>query len=65
VRIASANVPVHNEDDLADVIALLLHAESGEARYRVEVPREQTEANDAEFDRKLNYQLEKFFIIKK
>lgn len=65
VRIASGNVPVHNEDDLADVIALLLHAESGEARYRVEVPREKTEANDAEFDRKLNYQLEKFFIIKK
>jgi len=64
-RIASADLPVHNEDDLADVIALLLHADSGEARYRVEVPREKTDAAVAEFDDKLNYHLEKFFIIKK
>ena len=64
-RIASGDLSVRNEDDLADVIALLLHAESGEARYRVEVPREKADAAVAEFDDKLNYHLEKFFIIKK
>jgi hypothetical protein len=64
-RIPSANVPIRNEDDLADVIALLLHAEAGDARYRVEVPRVKADAAVAEFDKKLNYHLEKIFIIKK
>jgi hypothetical protein len=64
-RIASATVPVRDNDDLADVIALLLHAESGDARYRVEVPREKADASLAEFDRKLDCRLEQFFIIKK
>lgn len=64
-RIASATVPVRDSDDLADVIALLLHAESGDAHYRVEVPREKVDASVAEFDRKLDCRLERFFIIKK
>jgi hypothetical protein len=64
-RIPSTNVPVRNEDDLADMIALLLHAEAGEARYRIEVPRVKADLALAEFDQKLNYRLEKFFIIKK
>jgi Family of unknown function (DUF5716) len=64
-RIPSVDVSIRNEDDLADVIALLLHAEAGDARYRVEVPRVQTDAVVAEFDRKLNCRLERFFIIKK
>jgi hypothetical protein len=64
-RIPSSNVPLRNEDDMADVIALLLHAEAGDARYRIELPRAQAELATAEFDRKLNCRLEKFFIIKK
>jgi len=64
-RISSSNVPIRNEDDLADVIALLLHADAGEARYRLESPRAKADFAVAEFDRKLNYRLEKFFIIKK
>jgi hypothetical protein len=32
-RIPSTNVPIQNEDDLADVVALLLHAEASDARY--------------------------------
>jgi hypothetical protein len=64
-RIASADVPVRNDDELADLVALLLHAEAGEARYRVEVPREKTDAAVAKFDRKIDCQLEQFFIIKK
>lgn len=64
-RVASPDFPVRTEDDLADVIALLLHAESVEARYRVEVPRERDEAARAEFDRKLDCRIERFFVIKK
>ena len=64
-RIPSANVTIRNEDDLADLIALLLHAEAGEARYRIEVPRVKADLSVAEFDHKLNYRLENFFIIKK
>lgn len=64
-RIPSTSVTIRNEDDLADLIALLLHAEAGEARYRIEVPRVKADLTVAEFDHKLNYRLEKFFIIKK
>jgi hypothetical protein len=64
-RIPSADFPVWNKDDLADVIAVLLHAESGDARYRVEVPRVDGGVATAEYDRKLDCSLERFFIIKK
>jgi hypothetical protein len=64
-RIASTDVTVRNNDDLADVIALLLHAEASDARYRIELPRTQADLAIVEFDNKLNYRLEKFFIIKK
>jgi len=64
-RIPSTNVPVRNDDDMADVIALLLHAEAGDARYRIELPRAKADLAVAEFDHKLNFRLEKFFIIKK
>ncbi|PYI84654.1 MAG: hypothetical protein DME26_12890 [Verrucomicrobia bacterium] len=64
-RIASGNLPLHNDDDLADVIALLLHAQSGEARYRVEVLRTRDEVAEPEFDHKLDCRLERFCVIKK
>jgi hypothetical protein len=65
VRIPSADFPMLNSDDLADVIAVLLHAESPDARYRLEVPRVNGEMATAEFDRKLEFSLERIFIIKK
>jgi len=64
-RFASQDLPIRNEDDLDDVVALLLHAESSESRYRVEVPSVRDDAEPPEKDHKLTYQLDRFFIIKK
>ena len=60
-RIVSADLPIHNDDDVDDVLALLLHSESSESRYRVEVPVSES----LERDRKLSYQFDRFFVIKK
>jgi|GEM_PF-383370 len=64
-RISSADFPLRNEDDIADVMALLLHAESAEARYRVETPRVIDEFTPATFDPRAACHIERFFIIKK
>jgi hypothetical protein len=65
VRIASSDLPIRNEDDFDDVVALLLHAEAGESRYRVEVPSADNNATESKRDRKLAYHLDRFFVIKK
>ncbi|HYE19721.1 MAG TPA: Wadjet anti-phage system protein JetA family protein [Tepidisphaeraceae bacterium] len=66
-RIASADFPVLDKDDLADVIAVLLHAESDDARYRVAVPADRSGRGDPSpaYDRKLDCLLERFFVVKK
>ena len=64
-RISSQNVPIHHDEDLEDVIALLLHAQSTEARYRVEVPTAGEAEARRERDQKLGYGVERFFVIKK
>lgn len=64
-RISSAEMPVRSDDDLADVIALLLHAEADDARYRVEVERLGDKARALEFDEKAGCRLERFVVIKK
>jgi hypothetical protein len=64
-RIASADLPVKSNDDLADVIAVLLHAESSDACYRVEVARMNGDGAVSEYDRKLDCSLERFCLIKK
>jgi hypothetical protein len=64
-RIASADLPVQTNDDLADVIAVLLHADSSDARYRIEVARLNVDGARSEYDRKLDCSLERFCLIKK
>ena len=64
-RVASHDLPIRNEDDLEDVLALLLHAEASESRFRVEVPAVRDEATLPEKDHKLTYQIDRFFVIKK
>ena len=56
---------VHNDEDIASLIACLLHARSADARFRVEVPRREAEANAAEFDKTLSYRVERFTLIKR
>jgi hypothetical protein len=64
-RIASRDLPIRNEDDIDDVLALLLHAESGESRFRVEVPSVRDDPSPLETDHKLTYRFDRFFVIKK
>ena len=64
-RISSAELPVRTDDDVADVIALLLHAEAQDARYRVEVERFAGDAAPSKFDTKAGCRLERFYVVKK
>ncbi|MEW6303786.1 MAG: Wadjet anti-phage system protein JetA family protein [Verrucomicrobiota bacterium] len=56
---------VHNDEDVADLIACLLHARSADARFEVQVPRLDSEADAGEFDAKLQYRIERFTLVKK
>lgn len=56
---------VHNDEDMASLIACLLHARSADARYQVKVPRDWTDADKAVFDSKLGYRVERFTLVKK
>jgi hypothetical protein len=64
-RISSSELPIRTDDDLADVIALLLHAEAKDARYRVEVERLADHSAPSEFDTKAGCRLERFLVVKK
>jgi len=56
---------VHNDEDVADLIACLLHAHSADARFKLRVPRLEAEADSGDFDGKLQYRMERFFLVKK
>ena len=56
---------VHNDEDVADLIACLLHARSSDARFDIRVPRSDTEADTGSFDSKLRYRIERFTLVKK
>ncbi len=64
-RFASHDLPIRNEDDMDDVVALLLHAESSESRYRIEVPSAHDDSVPSQTDHKLTYTFDRFFVIKK
>lgn len=56
---------VRNDEDIADLIACLLHARSTDANFRVEIPRYESDADEAEFDAKMNYRIERFILEKR
>ena len=64
-RIASGDLPVAEESGFSDLISLLLHAQSSEARYRVEVERAETETGVPALDELPGCVVERFTVIKK
>lgn len=64
-RIASAGIPIDGEKGFTDLIALLLHAESAEARFRLEVERVVHENEAPVVDPLEGCSVERFSIIKK
>jgi hypothetical protein len=64
-RLSSAELPVITEEDLSEIIALLLHAESSDATYRIETGRS-THPDDVPVRDPLpGAQVEHFDLIKK
>ena len=64
-RIESVDIPVEGEKGFTDLIALLLHAESAEARFRLEVARVLHENESPPVDPLEGCSVERFSIIKK
>lgn len=56
---------VHNEEDMGDIIACLLHAKSLDADYEIRIARYEQEADFADFDSRLRYRVERFTLLKK
>jgi hypothetical protein len=59
------NEHIHTEDDIADLIACLLHSRSRDARYEIRPERIDKELDSGEFDDKFEYRIERFMVIKK
>lgn len=64
-RIESAELPIEGENGFTDLIALLLHAESADARFRLEVERVAQEDRSPQIDLLEGCSVERFAIIKK
>jgi len=62
--ILSTEIPIDDDEDLADVIACLLNAGTKDARYRIELARHSTDSKD-EFDAKFTYLIERFELSRK
>ena len=56
---------VHNDEDVDNLIACLLHSRSADAQFEIQVPRRETEADSGNFDNKLQYRIERFTLLKK
>jgi len=64
-RIASADLQISGQSGFTDLISLLLHAESAEARYRLEPDRISDETEIPALDTLEGCKVERFSIIKK
>jgi hypothetical protein len=56
---------VHNEEDMGDIIACLLHAKSLDADYEIKITRSEQDADSGNFDSKLRYRVERFTLLKR
>jgi hypothetical protein len=64
-RIPGASLPLTAESGLSDLIALLLHSQAADARYRLEVERSDAETSAPDLDRLPGCVVERFAVIKK
>jgi hypothetical protein len=64
-RVASADLPIRNDDDIGDVVACLLHASSRDACFSVEVQRVVDDKSPEQLDRRAGYLIEPFAVEKK
>lgn len=64
-RIESSGLDLGEGRNPADLIALLLHAEAPEARYRLDVWRVSDESNEPPTDALHEFRVERFAVIKK
>lgn len=64
-RFTTAEMPIRTDDDLADVIACLLHADSRDAQFAIHVPRVEEDLAASEHDRKAGMVLERFVLEKR
>jgi hypothetical protein len=64
-RIRSADLPIEGDAGFTDLISLLLHAESAEARYRIIIDRADHEEASPALDKLDGCVVERFYVIKK
>ncbi|MEO5912629.1 MAG: Wadjet anti-phage system protein JetA family protein [Luteolibacter sp.] len=64
-RILSADLPIQGESGFTDLISLLLHSESAEARYRIVMDRTEDEGHVPALDSLEGCVVERFSVIKK
>lgn len=64
-RIESRDLPIDGDSGFTDLISMLLHSESAEARYRLEIERVAREESAPPVDTLASCAVERFAIIKK
>lgn len=64
-RISSAELPLNTDADFTNLIAMLLHAEAAEARYRLEPDRLDENNSTPDRDSLPGCEVERFHLIKK
>jgi hypothetical protein len=57
-----ADLPLRNDEDVADLAAVLLHSESSDAEYRLQTEREREPERQPETVRKAGYAIEDFTV---
>ena len=62
---ALAGLPLHNDEDVADLAAVLLHAESSDVTYRIETAREKKPLETVPAILKAGYAIEEFSLRKR
>lgn len=56
---------IHNDEDMAHLVACLLHSSSQDASFEIQVKRLVGNSDEVEFDQKLTYRVERFTLVKK